>query len=232
MAKTGGLADVSAALPAALRDHGVDVRVLVPAYPQVLAQAPNLREVLHLGDPLGYGDTRLLETYLPTSKLPVWAVDCPNLYNRSGGLYQDENGCDWPDNDRRFALLNYVAAAIANELSGSWQPDIIHANDWHAGLVPLCYRADNGNDLRPCLRSTISPIRAFSDANDSAIGPARRTTLGCGVYGRISFLKAGICSADAITTVSPTYAKRYCLRNTAAVLTNRSAEKHRACAVF
>lgn len=208
LAKTGGLADVSAALPAALRDHGVDVRVLVPAYPQVLAQAPNLREVLHLGDPLGYGDTLLLETYLPTSKLPVWAVDCPNLYNRSGGLYQDENGCDWPDNDRRFALLNHVAAAIANESSGSWQPDIIHANDWHAGLVPLLLSGRQRQ--RPATVFTIHNLAyqgVFGCERFEQLGLPAERFLDVEFYGRISFLKAGICSADAITTVSPTYAK-------------------------
>ena len=77
LAKTGGLADVSAALPAALREVGIDVRLVVPAYPQALNQAPNLRVVAKLGGVSGYGDGRLLETVLQGSRVPVWLVDHP-----------------------------------------------------------------------------------------------------------------------------------------------------------
>src|SRR5258707_6799792 len=109
-AKTGGLADVSAALPAALQELGIEVRLLVPGYKQAIEQAPNLHDVLWLGDPLGCGEVRLLETHLPQADVPVWLVDCPALYGRSGGLYQTETGEEWPDNALRFALLNHVAA--------------------------------------------------------------------------------------------------------------------------
>src|SRR5579872_4492429 len=135
LAKTGGLADISAALPAALRARDIDVRVLLPGYQDALDSAPSPRIILQLDDPLGCGETRLIESFLPNSSVPVWLVDCPNLYCRSGGLYQDAAGGDWPDNDLRFALLNHVAAGIAGE-SGRWHPDVVHANDWHASLVP------------------------------------------------------------------------------------------------
>jgi starch synthase len=208
LAKSGGLADVSAALPVALKDHGFDVRVLMPAYRQALERISSAREIIRLGDPLGYGETRLLETYLPISKLPVWLVDCPTLYNRGGGLYQDENNCDWPDNDRRFALLNRVAAGIANAPRGRWRPDIVHANDWHAGLGPLLVRAQKRN--RPATVFTIHNLAyqgVFGSERVEQLGLAADSFAEMEFHGKLSFMKAGISSADAITTVSPTYAK-------------------------
>lgn len=207
-AKTGGLADVSAALPAALQDLGMDVRVLLPAYPQALERAPSAREIMRLGDPLGCGQTRILETYVPNTGRPVWLVDCPSLYNRAGGLYQDGNGRDWPDNNLRFALLNHVAAGIADEAGGSWMPDIIHANDWHAGLVPLLISARKRQ--RPASIFTIHNLAyqgVFASESFEQLGLPVEAFSDMEFYARVSFLKAGIRSADAITTVSPTYAK-------------------------
>ena len=129
LAKTGGLADVSAALPAALREIGCDVRVLLPGYSKAIDRAPSPREVMRFGDPFALGDTRLLETSLPGSGVPVWLVDCPALYDRAGSLYADESGRDWPDNHLRFALFSHIAAAIASEPGSAWKPDIVHAND-------------------------------------------------------------------------------------------------------
>jgi starch synthase len=206
-AKTGGLADVSAALPAALQDLGADVRVLLPAYPQALERAPGAREIMRLGDPLGCGEARILETYMPHTGRPVWLVDCPSLYNRAGGLYQDGNGRDWPDNDLRFALLNHVAAGIADEAGGSWRPDIIHANDWHAGLAPLLVSARKRQ--RPATVFTIHNLAyqgVFASESFAQLGLPIEAFSDMEFYERVSFLKAGIRSADAITTVSPTYA--------------------------
>ncbi len=207
LAKTGGLADVSAALPAALRDFGIDVRVLLPGYQEALEHAPSPRVVLQLGDPLGCGETRLLETFLPNSAVPVWLVDCPNLYDRSGGLYQDGAGGDWPDNDLRFALLDHVAAGIASE-PGGWRPDVVHANDWHAGLVPFLVSAQQG--CRPATVLTIHNLAyqgVFAAEAFPRLGLPMEAFPEMEFYGRISFLKAGIRCADAISTVSPTYAK-------------------------
>jgi starch synthase len=208
LAKTGGLADVSAALPAALRDLGIDVRVLLPGYSRALELAPSPREVVQLGDPLGRGETRLLKTVLPNSNVPVWLVDCPNLYNRTGGLYQDGDGRDWPDNDLRFALLNHVAAGIANEPGEGWQPNVIHANDWHASLVPLLVSAQKRQG--PATILTIHNLAyqgIFEPERFPQLGLPAEAFSDMEFYGRISFLNAGIRSADAITTVSPTYAR-------------------------
>jgi len=206
-AKTGGLADVSASLPVALRELGLDVRLLVPGYPQALERATKAEQILRLGDPLGCGEVRLLEARLPNSDVPVWLIDCPRLYNRAGGLYQTEAGEDWPDNALRFALLNHVAAGIANEPGRAWRPELIHCNDWHAGLLPLLL-AGRGRP-RP---ATLFTIHNLAYQGLFAADEVARLDLPANAfsimefYGRISFLKAGIQSADAITTVSPTYA--------------------------
>jgi len=206
-AKTGGLADVSAALPVALRELGIDIRVLVPGYPQALERARDIEDVIHLGDPLGCGEVRLLETRLSHSDVPVWLIDCPKLYRRDGGLYQSESGIDWPDNAERFALLNHVAAGIANEPGRAWRPDLIHCNDWHAALVPLLLSASQ--PPRPATLLTIHNL-AYQGVFPAEELP--RLDLPAGAYenmefyGQISFLKAGINLADAITTVSPNYA--------------------------
>jgi len=206
-AKTGGLADVSAALPRMLSERGMDVRVLMPAYPQALANAAPIKEVARLGTVLGFGGTRLLETFLPQSHVPLWLVDCPDLYNRSGGPYHDDEGAEWPDNDLRFALLNHVAAGIANEPGGRWKPDIVHANDWHAGLLPLLVRKTPD---RPAVLLTIHNLAyqgLFGIDSFERLELPPECLDQMEFWGRISYLKAGIAAADAITTVSPRYAK-------------------------
>ncbi|MDE2493018.1 MAG: glycogen synthase GlgA, partial [Alphaproteobacteria bacterium] len=206
LVKTGGLADVSAALPAALRNLGIDARLLLPRYRQV-SEVPNPREVLHLGDLLGCGETRLLETFLPHSDVPVWLIDCPRLYDRDGGPYQDLDGEPWKDNHLRFALLNHVAARFADDRNQGWMPDIIHANDWHAGLVPLLLQRYR---RRPASVMTVHNLAyqgVFEAAGFEQLGLPAEAFSDMEFYGRISFLKAGIRAADAITTVSQTYAK-------------------------
>jgi starch synthase len=210
LAKTGGLADVSAALPAALSDLGVDVRLLLPAYPQALEAAPSPREVLRTKNLLGYGEARLLETYLPASQVRVWLLDCPELYNRSGGLYLDEDGQEWSDNPQRFAALAHVAAAIGMGALPLWQPDIVHGHDWHAGLVPFLLQGQDSS--RPATVQTVHNL-AFLGQCDMGLAPqlglgdAAAVQTHAEFYGRLSFLKAGISTADAITTVSANYAR-------------------------
>lgn len=207
LAKTGGLADVSHALPSALQRHGLDVRILMPAYPQALSQAAPVREVFRFGDPFGWGDARILETALPNSPVPVWMIDCPALYGRSGGLYQDEDGRDWSDNHLRYGLLAHVAAALANEAGGAWAPDIIHANDWHAGLVPLLLRPDARKrtaivfGVHNLAYQGLFDPRCFDELNLPESGFRHLE-----FHGRLCFLKAGIETADAVVTVSPCYA--------------------------
>jgi starch synthase len=207
-AKTGGLADVSASLPLALEENGVDVRLLVPGYRRAIERAPSPKVIHEAADPLGNGEYRLLETFLPKSDVPVWLVDAPQYYDRNGGLYQNQRGEDWPDNALRFALLNHVAAAIANEPGQSWRPELIHCNDWHAGLLPLLLTSSARP--RPATLFTIHNLAyqglfPLEDLAKLALPPSAYEAME--FYGRISFLKAGIQTADALTTVSPNYAR-------------------------
>lgn len=211
LAKTGGLADVTAALPAALSELNVDTRLIMPGYPQAIERASHLREDARLSGLLGCGETRLLSARLPGSGIRIWLVDCPTLYNRSGGIYQNDGGTDWHDNALRFGLLAHVAAFVA---SGSadhrWPPDIVHVHDWHAGLVPLLLSKRPGR--RPASVLTIHNLAyqglfASDELSRLALSTDPNLYWTLEFYGKISFLKAGISWADAVTTVSPNYSR-------------------------
>jgi len=211
LAKTGGLADVSRALPIALARHGVDLRLLLPGYPRAYTRIEKPRIVAKLDPMLGIADATLVQGTFPDTDLPVWLVDSPTLFRRDGGLYQDEYGRDWPDNALRFAFLAQVGAKLAmSQTRVDWKPDIVHANDWHAGLLPLLL----------ALETTRKPRTVFTVHNMAFQGNFPLSTLqAIGVpencftsgdvefYGQVSFLKAGLHYADRVTTVSPTYAK-------------------------
>ena len=109
LVKTGGLADVAGALPAALAGLGVEVRTLVPGYPAVLAGIDEAEAVHDLKDLFG-GPARLL--WGRAKGLDLLVVDAPHLYARPGNPYLAPDGTDWPDNGRRFAALGMLAAAI------------------------------------------------------------------------------------------------------------------------
>ena len=127
--KTGGLGDVSAALPAALRAMGVDVRILLPAYTEALGACPNAKERGRLRI-LGY-DAKILEGE------ECMLLDCPELYARPGGPYQDAYGADCPDNALRFGALSRAAAVLGSSASPlDWRPEIVHCNDWPTALAP------------------------------------------------------------------------------------------------
>lgn len=211
LVKTGGLADVSASLPPALAALGAEVRLLMPGYPQVLERAVAQREVASLGDPFGAGEARLVEARMPDTDQPLLLIDCPPLYVRDGGPYQDDEGRDWEDNHLRFGLLCWAGAVLAHGMSPlDWRPEVVHVHDWQAGLVPA-YLHDWGAP-RPPVVQTIHNI-AYQGRFDAGVLPTLRlpwsmySMHGLEYYGGLSFLKAGIYYADKITTVSPTYAR-------------------------
>jgi starch synthase len=192
LAKAGGLGDVSAALPAALRGRGIEVRVLLPGYPEVLAKIGAATEIDSFSE-LGFA-CRLLQ------KESFLILECAALYQREGGPYQDPGGQDWPDNALRFGLLSKVAARLADEA------DVIHCNDWPAALAPVFLQgrkktlltihnlAFQGNFERQWLARLGIPAQLFSlDKLE--------------FHGRMSFLKGGLVYADALTTVSPAYGR-------------------------
>ncbi|MGH6612535.1 MAG: glycogen synthase GlgA [Burkholderiaceae bacterium] len=208
--KTGGLGDVSADFPAALHAAGVDVRVLLPAYRQVLERCGPVRALSALPRRASLPPARLLEATLP-SGVGAILVDCPPCYERDGTPYQDDARRDWPDNTERFALLSHAAAIIASSASPlEWRPHILHCNDWPTALAPA-YLALDGYERAASLMGihNVAFQGLFNSNLADAIGlaPAARGIDGAEFYGRLSALKAGLAYADAIVAVSPTYAQ-------------------------
>jgi starch synthase len=204
--KTGGLADVVGALPAALKAEGVATRVLLPGYPAALDALRSAEEILHLPDFYG-GAARLLGG--SGAGLELFVIDAPHLFARSGNPYLASNGADWPDNAIRFAALGRMAADIGQGAVPSFVPDVVHAHDWQAGLTHAYLQY--GDRPRPATVMTVHNLAyqgQFPLQLLSAIGlpPAAFMMDGIEYYGSIGFLKAGLRFADRITTVSPTYA--------------------------
>lgn len=209
--KTGGLADVSGALPAALREMGVETRVLVPGYPQVLAGAKNKRLRHTFLDLPEADDVRLLSASLPGSGVPLLIIDCPLLYQRDGGPYQNPTGVDWPDNAQRFALLSRIGAILGSDQSPlSFRPDIVHCNDWQSALVPAFLNFMPGQKAATVVTIHNLAFQGLFPPHvvaEVGLPPESFSIEGVEYYGNFSFLKAGLYYADHITTVSPTYAR-------------------------
>jgi starch synthase len=208
--KTGGLADVSAALPVALSALGVDIRVLVPGYPQVMGALKTRGRVATLPGLPGVPAATLSASKLP-SGLPLLVVEC-SIYDRSGGPYQDGSATDWPDNDLRFGLLSYVGALLSTPGSpfAAWKPDIVHCNDWQTGLTPVYLNYVRGPRARAVMtihNLAFQGIFPAQSANRLGLPPQAFTIDGVEFYGNLSFLKGGLQFADRITTVSPSYAE-------------------------
>jgi starch synthase len=210
LVKTGGLADVVGALPAALAPHGVQATTLLPGYPAMAAATRDGRVVHRWTDLLGV-EARLIEARLGARNEghPLLVLDAPKLFARSGGPYADDHGQDWPDNWRRFAALGRAAADLAAGHVNGYRFDLLHAHDWQAALAPAYLRA-LGCDVASVV--TVHNI-AFQGNFDRMVFPqlglpdAMWSTEGVEYHGQVGFLKAGLHFADAITTVSPTYAR-------------------------
>jgi len=218
LVKTGGLGDVAGALPAALRARGADVRVLLPGYRPVMAalvdgqrgaRGPARRGVA-VPARAGIPAARLLECDGP-SGVPCYVLECPAMYDRDGGPYQDAMGADWRDNAMRFGLLSRAAALLGCASSPlKWRPEVVHCNDWQTGLAPA--HLHYAPDARAASVITIHNLAfqgIFPPGLLATLGlpPASFTIAGLEYHGMISFLKAALAYADAITTVSPTYAR-------------------------
>ena len=208
--KTGGLADVSAALPVALSALGVDIRVLVPGYPQVMQALKTRGRAATLPALPGVPAATLIASRLP-SGVPLLVIEC-SIYDRSGGPYQDGSAADWPDNALRFGLLSYVGALLSTPGSPffSWKPDIVHCNDWQTGLTPVYLAYVRGPRARAVMtihNLAFQGIFPAQTANRLGLPPQAFTIDGVEYYGNLSFLKGGLQFADRITTVSPSYAE-------------------------
>lgn len=206
--KTGGLGDAVAALPPALSALGIDTRLVLPGFSAFL-DAFEPTEIARLRTPFAAERVRLALARLPDSAVSAYLVDHPAFYDRPGSPYQAPDGSDWPDNHRRFALLDWAAAALAQGADPRWRPDIVHCHDWHAGLAPAYLRAEAAAvpsvfTVHNLAYQGFFPAALFPDlalpANFFSID-------GVEFYGGLSFLKSGLFYADRLTTVSPTYAQ-------------------------
>ncbi|MBP2550032.1 starch synthase [Neorhizobium galegae] len=205
--KTGGLADVAGALPLALKPQGIETRTLVPGYPAVMAALGETTALMHFEDLLG-ASAQVLEATV--AGLDLLVLDAPALFDRAGGPYLDTDGKDYADNWRRFAALSKAGAEIAAGAIAGWQPDLVHVHDWQAGLLPAYLLYGD----KPAIPSVMTIHNIAFQGNFSAgifpeLGlPAHAFAVeGIEYYGMVGYLKAGIQTAWAISTVSPSYAE-------------------------
>jgi len=209
LVKTGGLADVVGALPGALAPHGAAMTTMLPGYPAVLATLGKKPKALHTWDSLLGEPARLLAGNI--SGHPLLVLDAPGLFAREGGPYGDATGRDWRDNWRRFAAFGRAAADVAGGAVKGHSFDLVHAHDWQAAMT-LAYLRFAPTGATPPSVITIHNM-AFQGHYGADIFPglglpAHAMAIdGIEYHGGISFLKAGLAAASAITTVSPTYAR-------------------------
>jgi starch synthase len=204
LVKTGGLADVTGALPSALAHHGIEVATLVPGYPAVLEALAGAQVVKETGDQSG-GAARIRKGHL--HGLDLLVLDAPHLFRRDGNPYQGPDGRDWPDNAERFAALSRTACEIAQGAIPAFTPDLVHVHDWQGGLTAAYLHFAGGPESVITLHNIAFQGR-FPAAVFPSLGlpPQAFAIDGVEYFGGVSYLKAGLQYADAITTVSPTYA--------------------------
>ncbi len=218
--KTGGLADVSGALPKALKQvksFDGDVKVLLPGYQTVLSQLEPLEQIATvtvLGQPC-----ELLLGLMPetddaenASRVEIIVIKAPALYERGGGPYCDEHGVDWQDNALRFAVLSRVASLLSSDSTpySAWRPSIVHCNDWQSGLTPAYMKLLDHSPAKSIFSVHNLAYQGCFDASNLdalALPHAHYSIEGYEYYDQLSFLKAGLYYADKLSTVSPTYAQ-------------------------
>lgn len=210
--KTGGLADIAGALPAALAAVGCDVRALLPGFPAILQdlQGATLlsRQVTPWGETIDVRSGRL-----GALGINAYVIDAPALYVRPGGPYDDTQHQPYADNHRRFALLGWIAGLLGQSLDANWQPQVVHSHDWHAGLAPAYLTFSRERQPKPVASLFTVHNLAYQGVfaphcfSDLGLPQSAFAVEGLEYYGKVSFIKAGLYYADRITTVSPTYAK-------------------------
>ncbi len=213
-AKTGGLADVSGSLPIALKKLEVDVRIVLPLYRMVQDREIEYHTLLQdLEVPLGKNilKANIVETRI-AGDIPVYMIDREDFYDRPN-LYGNANG-DYYDNLERFAFFSHAALLLSEAISFS--PDVVHCHDWQTGLVPALLKGPYRNYSMLSRAATVFTVH---NLGYQGVFPAEKVSLtglpskeffhmeGLEFWGKISLLKAGVVYADALTTVSPTYAQ-------------------------
>lgn len=208
--KTGGLADATSALAAALRHAGVDVQVMLPNYAGIDINRASPKQILKIPPLPGIDGIKLIHQVDKNSGVPLWLVDCPEVYDFEGGIYDEPAPGAGFENARRFGTLSWAATQLATSRLVRWRPDIVHLHDWHAALASL-YLGQH-SERGPASVLTIHNL-AFQGcfpleaAEDLGITPDDLTLQKEGKRDCLSFLGEAIAGCTKITTVSPNYAK-------------------------
>lgn len=211
--KTGGLGDVCASLPLALKKGGVDIRYLMPAFPSILQNFTELTPVYKFENKFKTKEINIYKGSIKGNPIKFYLVEAPELFLRAGNPYSDVCGNSWGDNHIRYACLSWVAAQFAELNIDGWTPDVIHANDWMTGLIPAYLEVLRRRNPKIKTSSVFTihnlafqGLYPFSVYEDLGLPNYMFNEDGLEFYRQISFLKAGLSFADKITTVSPTYA--------------------------
>ncbi|WP_293779693.1 glycogen synthase GlgA [uncultured Oxalicibacterium sp.] len=209
LVKTGGLADVIGALGASLSSLNVDVTILMPGYPAALEQARNLKKISDLPGLPG-GDAELMQGVMPDTGVKVLLVRSPLFSSRTANPYVDKNGKELDDNAVAFASLSHAAVRVCAGRTDYPVPHVVHANDWHAGLIAALMKVQGVTGVGTAL--TIHNLAfqgnfPLEHATEIGIPSDMITAEGMEFWGKMSYLKAGIAWSDRITTVSKTYAE-------------------------
>lgn len=212
--KTGGLADVTAALPPELEKEGCEVRLLVPGFPALRQGIQDPHQVTEWHARFGARRIRLMYGKMPETEIPVYYIDAPDLFDRPGNPYSAPDGKPYHDNYLRFALLGWCAARLAEGFDYFWKPDIVHGHDWHAGLAMAYVKALEWRTGKRVVGTVFTvhnmayqgnfPAHVFSELD---LPFSMWQMEGIEFYGQVSYLKSGLYYADKVTTVSPTYAR-------------------------
>lgn len=219
--KTGGLADVSSALPQMLSELGHEVRIVIPKYGAVDDRKFKIHEIVRLKDlQVKIGDKDVIfslkSCFLPGPRVRVqiYFLDNQEYFGSRNSLYVDpKTGKDYPDNDERFILLSRSVMELIIKLG--WIPDVIHLNDWQCGLIPAylktVYKDQEGFDQF----KTLFTVHNLAYQGEFPVTTFKKTCLpkelesvskGIVHNGKINFMKSGLMFADVINTVSQTYA--------------------------
>ncbi len=213
--KTGGLGDIVHSLPVALSQLGDDVRLVLPAYRDVLAGVDSLKEIGYMDLP-GIGVThrvRVLQAHQESLGDYLYLIDVPTLFDRPGNPYVHSDGFNWPDNAERFTVFSRAVAQLAKGIPGTdWRPEVVHCHDWQTGLVPAFLSMFHPRPKTVFTIHNLAYDGHFSQADFTslALPPEWWSPDYVEFYGGFSMLKAGMVFSDNVTTVSPTYAREIC----------------------
>lgn len=222
-AKTGGLADVSSALPKAIKDIGHEIRIMMPRYRFIVERRFHLHDIIRLRDiPIPVGSSTELGNVKSSfisnlkEKVQVYFLDNSNYFGRDGIYQSPTTKKDYKDNDDRFIFFCRGVLETLKRLG--WQPDILHCNDWQTGLIPAYLKTMYTQDPFFKTIKTVFTIHNMAYQGAFPLESFTKSNLpkelfnhnGVEAYGNFNFLKTGLFFSDAITTVSEKYVEEIC----------------------